>query len=251
MAGAADRRVELVARLTAAFGEELAHRDLGAEIPWPTIPTVATMVAHLGGVHRWVAEVVRTQRRAAHAPAPDFSAGSVSARGWFEEGRAALLDALTAVPPETPCWIIGDQLGTAAFWRRRMVFENVKHLIDLRAAGGGGWAAAPELAPADYADGIDELLSEFLPRSRPRLAPLPGPVTLESTDSGRSWRIEPDWAIEGDPAGSDGSARVVARNADLALMLWERADPLDGSGRFQVDGSRAVAALRSAAIHPW
>ena len=147
-----------------------------------------------------------------------------------------------------------------------MVHEHVKHLIDLRAAGGGDWAVAPELAPGDYADGIDELLSEFLPRSRSRLRPLPGTVVLRATDSAHCWRIGPAWTVgtesDGrtrsgvqpiDDLGADAEAATVrARTGDLALVLWERADPLAATTRFRVEGTRStVAALRDAAIHPW
>ena len=245
----ADPRIEAVARLTAAFRDELAGRDPDAGLQSPTIPTVAALAVHLGGVHRWVAEILRTRRATGAHAGHDVATGSM--RGWFEDGRADLLDVLAAVPAEAPCWVLGDRIGTAAFWRRRMVFENVKHLMDLRAAGGDRWEAAPELAAADYADGIDELLTEFLPRSRPTLAPLPGAVVLRATDSGRTWRIGADWTIDGATTAGE-PAEILARTGDLALMLWERADPLEADGRFRVRGGRdAVAALRAAPIHPW
>jgi uncharacterized protein (TIGR03083 family) len=244
-----DGRVELVARLTAAFGSEIDRRDPGAAIAWPALPTVRAMVAHVGIIHRWVTEIVRTGE-----PVPEGEVSPEAAtRGWYEEGRSALLDALVAVPPEEPCWIIGGRVGTVAFWRRRMVFENVIHLMDVRASGGAPWEAAPELTAGDYADGIDELLTEFLPRSKPTLQPLPGAIVLAATDAPRSWRISGDWAIDaGAHAAGDESARLEARASDVALMLWERADPLQPGSRFRVEGSPAtVVALRSASIHPW
>ena len=246
----ADHRVGLVARLTAACSAEIARRDLTATIPWPSIPTVAAMIVHLGGVHRWVTEIVRTTRRAADDSIPDVS--SVSLHTWFEEGRAALLDTLTAGSPATPCWVLGNRVGTVEFWQRRMVFENAKHLIDLRAADGGTWSAAAELGPDDYADGIDEFLTEFLPRTRPALAPLPGTVALHATDIPRIWRINPDWTTDRDGAEAGAHVTVTARTSDLALMLWERADLLDPNANAVVDGSRdTLTALQSASVHPW
>jgi len=131
--------------------------------------------------------------------------------------------------------------------------RNVKHLMDLRASG-GIWSAAEELDPEDYADGIDELLSVFLPRSRPKLAALPGEVALVATDTPRRWFVGPDWTVRISSGDSDEAtaARIFARTGDLALMVWERADPLTDSRRFRVEGGLATAAAFSAtSIHPW
>lgn len=237
-------------RLTTACSAEIEHHDPAATIPWSAIPTVAAMTAHLGGVHRWVTEVICTRRAAAKDDVRHLTPESM--RAWFKEGRAALLHTLESVPPVTPCWIIGNRDGTVAFWQRRMVFEHVKHLIDLRAAGGGAWVAAPELEPDDYADGIDELLTEFLPRSRPHLPPLPGTVVLHAADSEHFWQINPDWTTRSDAAAAGEPVKITARTSDLALMLWERADLLEPDARVGIDGSRAtLAALQSAPVHPW
>lgn len=251
MASADDARIGLTAGLTEQFGVEIGLRDLRSPLPWPTLPDIASMIDHLGGVHRWAAQVLRTR-----GPVPEgrqrMPPGE-DPRRWYERGRLLLLDAMTAVPPDEPCWIIGGRTGTAAFWRRRMVFENVKHLIDVRAAGGGHWQVAAELSPADYADGIDELFTEFLPRSRPRLPALPGALTLEATDTGDRWRIATGWTIGGDPEADDpDSARIRATAGDLALAVWERADPLAEPGRFHIEGAHStVAAFVSTSVHPW
>ena len=145
-----------------------------------------------------------------------------------------------------------DRVGTVAFWQRRMVFEDVKHLVDLRAAGGGRWLAAPELEPDDYADGIDELLTEFLPRSRPNLPLLPDTIVLHAADSAHSWQTNPDWTTPSDAAAAGEPVKITARTSDLALMLWERADLLEPDARVGIDGSRAtLAALQCAPVHPW
>ena len=44
---------------------------------------------------------------------------------------------------------------------------------------------------------------------------------------------------------------LAARAADLALALWERADPLAADGRFTIEGDpEVVRALATAPIHP-
>jgi uncharacterized protein (TIGR03083 family) len=247
----ADRRIGLVALLTAACSAEIAHRDPAATIPWVSLPTVAAMTVHLGEVHRWVTEIVRTSREPIEG---DVRRGipPESLHAWFEEGRTALLATLTAASPMTPCWVSGNRVGTVEYWGRRMVFENVKHLIDLRAAGGGTWAAAPEIGPDDYADGVDELVTEILPRTRPSLPPLPGTVDLHASDSSHSWRINPDWTTHPNTTDAGESVQVTARTSDLALMLWERADLLETDEHIRIDGSRAtLAALQSTSVHPW
>lgn len=252
---AADREdptVALVARLTAAIGLEVGRRDPRAAIGWPTLPDVEALVRHLGGVHRWVAEVLRTRGPVAEDSLPITLQPDL--RSWYEHGRDALLSALVESPADTPCWIIGDRTGTASFWRRRMVHENAKHLIDLRASGGRPWRVAAELTPHDYADGVTELFDEFLWRSRATLQPLPGPLSLQAIDTGDLWWISRAWTVGTHPDEQETgpSTRVLARAGDLALAVWERADPLGDPVRFRIEGDRAVvAAFRAAPIHPW
>ena len=246
---AGDDRIALVERLSAAFAAELARREDTASIGWPNLPDVAALADHVGGVERWVVRVLRSGR-----VQPDEATRGLrgeALRRWYAEGRVALLSALAAVPADGPCWVLGRGTPTAGFWRRRMVHEHLKHLIDLRASGGAVPEVAEEAGPAVYADGIDELLEVFLPRSRSALTPLPGPLVLEATDSDRAWRIAGDWTCAVDFSDA-ADARVRARTGDLALMVWERADPLRDADRFRVEGDReVVAAFRSAPIHPW
>lgn len=243
MTSTADGRLALVERLVDAVGVEAARLDPRAAIAWDPLPDVGSMVRHVGAVQRWVATVLRTGR-----PAPQADPGRVDDLvRWYRRGADDLLAALREVPPETPCWVLGGPDRTAASWRRRMVFEHAKHLIDLRAAGGGRWRPADELDAAAYADGIDELLQVFVPRASRTLPVLPGGVELVAADLERTWRIGSDWSDGDVPV----AARVTASAAHLALLLWERADPLRDEA-FAVDGDRgAVAALAAARVHGW
>lgn len=242
-----DPRLDTVAELSAAIGREIDSRDPAAVIGWPELPDVAAMVDHLGFIHRWVTAVLLTGRAVPDAAVPVEHGSDV--RGWYDEGRAALLRALSESAVDAPCWVLGSAPRVAGFWRRRMVFEHVKHLTDLRAAGGGAWTVAPELTPAQYADGIDELFEVMLPRSRSTLPTLAGPVALEATDTGDVWRIGADWSLL-DEVG--GAVRVLAPAGDLAMAVWERADPVREPVRFRIEGDREVAAAFFAtSIHPW
>ncbi|MGT2427237.1 maleylpyruvate isomerase family mycothiol-dependent enzyme [Amnibacterium kyonggiense] len=236
----------LLATTTAAFADEIERQDPATAVAWPRWPDVAALVGHLGGVHRWAARVVATGERIAQPadrPAP------ADARRWFLAGRDELIGALRAADPEDPCWVFAGPDRTAGFWLRRMLFETAKHLVDLRAAGGGGRRAPRELGAGDCADGIDELVTVFLDRSRPVLAPLSRPVRLVALDVDRSWTFTTDWHVGDEPA--DGAAEVRARAADLALLVWQRADPLRSPDRFRVTGPReVVTAFAAAPVQP-
>jgi uncharacterized protein (TIGR03083 family) len=246
---APDPRLALIARVTAAFADEIDRVDPAAAVPWPWWPDVRALVGHLGGIHGWAAEVVRTGES---VPDPDdLPAPVTGARAWYLRRREELLAALASAEPEAPCWVLAGCDRTSGFWRRRMLFETTKHLVDLRAAGGGRWRIADELGPADYADGIDELFAVFLARSRIGLARLPEPVRLESTDHDRRWLVLPDWTVVADSTGDVPAARISARTGDLALLVWQRADPFGGADRFDLNGDpRTVSAFRDAPIHP-
>lgn len=244
-----DIRFGMLARVTSAFADELDASDPVAAVPWPQWPDVAALADHLGGNHLWAAAIVRDGERVDRTTIPTAPASGLG--DWYRACRDELLATLVEASPDRACWTIGASAGVPAFWTRRMLYETTKHLIDLRAASGGDWRAAAELAPVDYADGIDELFAVFLPRSAPGLAPLPAPVVLSASDADRSWHLAPTWAVSS-PAPADPDAVVLtARTADLALAVWERADPLDDSGRYRIDGDpTAITALRAAPIHP-
>ncbi|MBW4040783.1 MAG: maleylpyruvate isomerase family protein [Acidobacteria bacterium] len=242
-----ERRLRLLERVTAAFAAEIDQRDPGAVVPWSGWPDVRALVGHLGGVHDWAAQVLRTGERATEPI--DVPAPAAGARAWYLEQRSALLDAIRSVPPGASCWVFTGTDRTAGFWRRRMLFETAKHLSDLRASGGGVWRGVPELGVDGSADGIDELFEVFLARSRTGLADLPAPVLLEASDSRRRWAVRPDWAVR-DDVEVPGASIVRACAADLALFVWDRADPLTDPDRFEVIGDRAtIAAFRDAPIH--
>lgn len=240
------RRSALLESVARAFGDEIERHDGAEPVAWSTWPDVTRLIGHLGGVHRWAAAVLRTGERTSQ---PSDLPAPADARAWYLDGLDELLTALRGSRPDDPCWVITGTDRTAGFWWRRMVFETTKHLMDLRAAGGGTWRAAAELAPADYADGVDELVSVFLPRSRPALRPLPAPVRLVGTDTGRSWTFATDWHVG---AGTmPDAAEVRARTGDLALLVWQRADPFGRPERFALRGSEdAIAAFVGAEIHP-
>jgi len=146
----------------------------------------------------------------------DFEAGAdAELASWYAESAGILLDALAEADPEDRCWHFGGTEKTKAFWFRRQVHETAVHLAD----SGSGHA----LDPAVAADGVDELLTAWLPRvTRWHPAPsLAAPLALRATDTGDVWTLHPGEPPALGPA-TEPAATVEATARDLLLHLWKR-----------------------------
>lgn len=250
MVASREELLEQVETLSASFLTELRLRSADDPVNSATWPTVGALTGHVTAVYTWVTTILRTGTPVAPEDVPLDDASMVTT---LREARDALLTELHG--DDRDCWVIGGQTGSTAFWRRRMVLETLKHLLDLRTAPGAAFAIPTEFTPALAADGIDEFLEVFLARSRPKLAPLPGSVRLVASDAGRSWLFLPDWSVSTGHAARDevehsADATITAPAAALALLLWERASALREPTRFKVSGDpNAVQALESTPIH--
>jgi len=192
--------------------------------------TVADLVGHLGGVHRWAAVAIREQRGDHDTePAPSEAAELTE---WFAAGAHDLLEAL-AGDPHRPTWSFSREPGhdRLGFWQRRQAHENSMHAWDVATAVG---------APASYdeslaADGIGEVLEVFVPRMRARglLAELPASVAL----------IGPDfyWLLGDAP---DPIAEAQGSCVDILLTLWHRADGSALTWGGHAEAGRAVLRQR-------
>jgi uncharacterized protein (TIGR03083 family) len=65
-----------------------------------------------------------------------------------------------ATDPDAPCGSLGPKLGTARFWFRRRAHEHAVHAYDAQVTVG----AAGTIDAALALDGIDEVVTVFLPR---------------------------------------------------------------------------------------
>ncbi|MDT7573530.1 MAG: hypothetical protein QOE05_3704 [Actinomycetota bacterium] len=187
--------------------------------------TVRELVEHLGSVHRWATQIVRTgepQREQDH----DID----DLRRWFAEGAATLVETLATADPAAPCWSFTRD-RRVGFWLRRQALETVVHRWDAQRAMGEPGPIDPVLA----ADGVDEVVTLMAPRqiAMERIPPLPATVLLRATDTGVEWRLG-----DGRPsAGVEASAEV------LLLLLWHRVEP--GDPRVRTTGD-AESVLRLA-----
>ena len=179
--------------------------------------TVRELVEHLGSVHRWATEVVRTG-----APQQEQAYDGADLSGWFAEGVSVLLETLAAADPASACWSFTTD-KTVGFWHRRQALETAVHRWDAEDAVGEAGSIDPSLA----ADGVTEGVELMTPRQLKlgRVDAVPG-VSLQATDTGQEWLLG-----DGDPVGW-----VEASAQDLLLLLWHRLDPAD----VQVTGDAAV-----------
>ncbi len=220
-------------------GPLLAHaaRRAGADAPVPrTRWTVRELVTHVGGVHRWAADIVATRGQSF-----DTAAGAAVGTGpdddlldWFLEGHAELVATLRAAPADLDCAAFLPAATPLTFWARRQAHETAVHRADAEAAAGSG----PVGFAADLAqDGIAELVQGFATRRSNRIE-RQATIALHASDG-------PDWLIVlggerivAEPAaGRAGDAAISGTSSELYLWLWNR-----DSGA-SVGGDPAVAAL--------
>lgn len=198
------------------------------EILVPGCPrwTVAELYGHLGTVHRWVMDALRlagTDQR----PGPrrdDSMPLDADPFDFFSESVPELLSALASADPQSPGWTFGPPPRLVSFWFRRLDLEHLTHAEDLAQVFD---VEAPSVDDAVALDGVDEVLTVFLPQ-RIRNDMLVHPErALGFEAAGRRWVIG-----EGNP-----TVMLYADPLDLFHGLWRRR-PLLAKAR--VDGDRDV-----------
>ncbi len=235
---------ELMARATALTGPDAAV---------PTCPewTARDLVRHMGGVHRWATGYVADGRTEVWDVGLDEVVGTwpddAALAGWLREGCMALADALVAAPADLECWTFLPAPSPRAMWARRQAHETAIHRVDAELAA---HTAVSPFGPAFAADGVDELLTCFVPRrSTKLLAETSATLVVQSTDHDAAWvlRIGPDGVstAPAPPGGTDGDCSVRGAAADLYLALWNRS----GAEELSVAGDRAVLGLFLDTVH--
>ncbi len=240
---------ELIQQLR-ADGERLtsvaASVDLAADVPTCPDWSVADLLHHLGGVHRWATGFVHgAGRQPEDGDLERFVGGwpqDDRLVAWFRDGHAGLVDALRSASPDLDTWTFMDAPSPRVFWARRQAHETAIHRID-------GESAVGEVTgvPTPFAvDGIEELLFGFAPRAtrsddvtRRRV------LAVQPTDVDRTWSVtfEPNGltvrpAIEAEP-----DAWVRGPAAAIYRCLWNR-----GADEIELTGDEDVPRLWAATI---
>ena len=206
-----------------------AARLAGPDAPVPTCPewTVGDLVRHLGGVQRWATRLRR--RRAPEVWAVELDE-VVGARGrtttrWSTGSRPAPSRwrwRSSRPIPTLQCWTFLRATSPLAMWARRQAHETAIHRVDAELAAGPGTSG---FDPSFAADGIDELLTCFIVRSRTGLradsgAHDAGRRRRRATATGRSL-IGPDGVVT-EPGSPGADAEVRGEASDLYQVLWNR-----------------------------
>lgn len=223
----------------------------GLDATVPTCPgwTVRDLVAHQGMVHRWAASHLRRSPVTDTAALEQAGRGSADLLGWFDEGATDLLQALVDAPDDLAGRpFLLDAPAPRLFWARRQCHETTIHAVDALAARLGRPPRAEEtwIRPAVALDGIDELLTGFVPRPRQGVTHDPGLRVVVAPDAaGRAWLLElaPDrpavttrLARSPGDASPEADAVITGGPVEVLLRLWSRAgEPRDAVERWWAD----------------
>jgi uncharacterized protein (TIGR03083 family) len=211
--------------------------------PVPTCPgwTVQDLLLHIGGVHRWAATIVSeahtenlsTEHEAAVMAGP---ADTTELTAWFKEGTGRLVGSLQAAPADLRAFVfLKNAPAPRLFWARREAHETTIHRVDALASRLGRIPSTHEAAiTAEVAlDGIDELLTGFVPRRSSRLrTDEPFSMMVAPTDADVAWTV----AVSDQPPVVTRTADPYAQGvlsgtaAALYLGLWNRGDDIAENG---------------------
>ena len=217
--------------------ELLEHVAPGA--PISTCPgwTVTDLVEHLGVIHRWVAEMVRT-RSPVRLPREEMTFAlpdPTDLAAWLRSGGEELVAELRTAGGDEPMWAWGPH-QQVRFWSRRQLHETAMHRIDLALACGDPAELEPEIAH----DSILELL-DFIPYLAavvPHLAELRGDgetIAVRACDGPGIGTItlRPS-GFEFARRVGDADASISGSTNDLALAVSRRLAPTDP--RIEISG---------------
>lgn len=213
----------------------------GLASPVPTTPdwTVRRLVAHQGMVHRWATATVR---RTTADPDRWEEEGRRAADPveWLHDGAVGLVAALHEAPDDLAAPVfLADAPSPRRFWARRQCHETTVHAVDALSAALGRYpvaADAPWITTEVALDGIDELLTGFLPRPVSRLrSEDPLRIVVRPDEGERAWLVE---VGPRPPVTTRLTGRVdVPADVELAgsavaldLTLWNRSDEVSPTG---------------------
>lgn len=237
---AAMNRESHLAALTAATDglvRDAATVDLDA--PVPTCPgwTVRDLLAHQGAVHRWATANVLGDSQGSRDMGAFEREGLAQADPvrWLAEGGAVLVTALESAPAGLDALVfLKDAPAPREFWTRRQCHETTIHAVDALSARLGSMPPAHlcEVPSPLAADGIDELLTGFLPRAKYHLRnEVPMRIAVRPSDVDLAWIV----GVSADPLVTtrhtpgaveldDVDVTFSGSAAELYLGLWNRGD---------------------------
>jgi uncharacterized protein (TIGR03083 family) len=228
-------------------GDRLADtaEQIDLSVAVPTCPdwTLRDLLRHIGGVHRWAGEHIRDRReKILRVDDLETLFGSWPADHalveWYRDELRLLVNTFREAPSDIQCATFLKATSPLAHWTRRQAHEVTIHRADVESIVDKLTPVSPEFG----ADGIDELLSAFIPRPFMKLRSTDAVTfSVKPSDSPRSWRLTisegPVETVEGDKSPSN--CTVAGTASDLYFDLWNR-----GHGeKVAVSGDPAVLGL--------
>jgi uncharacterized protein (TIGR03083 family) len=219
-----------------AFAGHAAAAGMSAMVPTTPDWDVRRLVAHQGLVHRWATATVLGRRIDDDAVERE-GLESDDPITWLRDGGARLVRTIEESPADLEALVfLADAPPAREFWARRQCHETTIHAVDALAAELGRHPRAADtwIARELALDGIDELLTGFLPRPRSRLrAPEPTTVAVLPDDAAERWLVSvSDRPPVTQRGAGDEDADVVLRGSAVALYLtlWNRSDEVTADG---------------------
>jgi uncharacterized protein (TIGR03083 family) len=235
---------------TAADGRDLlaaAEADWSRPIPHCPDWDAAELVAHMGGILAWMAQIVTTAERVSRRDRETAPDSRDELADWYAAHLDRTLHILTTTDPRTPTWTFSSRGDSrVGWWRRRLAVELAIHRWDAQHAATLDGGSAPSPLDGDVASaGIEEFLAEFLPGllAGAGVEGLAGTLHLHATDESSEWWIDLD--LRGDALAVPGhtKADTAIRGTRSDLLLWltnrEPSEPLEVVGRPEISTSWA------------
>jgi uncharacterized protein (TIGR03083 family) len=225
-----EQHLEGLRQAVEAFADSVTTAGLEAAVPTTPDWDVRRLLVHQGLVHRWATGHVLGQEVDPDAVEQEGVAAA-DPLDWFRTGAERLRTAIEEAPDELEALVfLADAPTPKHFWARRQCHETTVHAVDALSAVLGRYPRAADtwIDRQVALDGIDELLTGFLPRPRSRLrAEDPMTIAVIPEDAEDRWLV----AISSQPPVTarglgDDDADVVLRGSAVALYLtlWNRSD---------------------------
>ncbi|MEU8362084.1 maleylpyruvate isomerase family mycothiol-dependent enzyme [Nonomuraea sp. NPDC048882] len=267
-------RLRREARAFGSAARQAAARGGTTLVPSCPAWSMADLVLHLGGVHRFVIVLIRdrlpappdlaTVARTESPPSMDGwpsmdgtpSAGPIppTLLDWFDEGVERLVEQFGRHAPDDPAWTWSRE-QTVGFWLRMQVIEAAVHRWDAENAVGTARPIPPDVA----VDAIPQTFEVMAPQRRAWSQAPPGKgesYRFVRTDGPGEWLVRFDGEhvrlADSGPAnveqadGGPADVELAGTASDLMLFLWGRL-PADG---LDVRGDQAVLDRYFALVPP-
>lgn len=213
----------------------LANPILGLPVPDCPQWNVGDLVLHVGRIHHFFAEMVRSGRDRPF-PLSEIAAPTGSdVIMWAQKGKDSFVAEVVAHESTDFAWS-WTQDKTVAWVLRRLLHETLVHRWDLENAVGDTMPTDATVA----SDCIDEFLMSFVVGRKSDNQLPAGSVHLHCTDTKGEWMLKfSEQGIELTREHAKGDVAIRGKAEDLARLLWRRA--ILNADEFEVFGNSEVA----------